>query len=300
MIPNFESIMLPLLEILKGGKERSIREVVDAVAKKFNLSEQEKDALQPSGRQPVLYNRVGWARLFLKRAGLLEDPQRGFVRITDAGEKVLSKKPKKIDIKYLDQFPDFKLFRSQRNEQKSSESVTTFASISMITPDEMILSGFNIIQEALGKDILDRLIIIHPSLFERTVLRLLSKMGYGQGQVTGRSGDGGIDGFVNQDQLGLTKVAFQAKRYRPENTIGAGTIRDFIGALDVKKVDKGVLITTSGFTKDAIDTASRCNKSLVLVDGQDLVKHMIEHELGVSTEKVYKIRRIDSDFFSEE
>lgn len=302
-IPDYQTIMLPLLKFSGDGQEHNAREAIDYICSEFKLTDQERQELLPSGLQPIIDNRVGWARTYLLKAGLIEAPRRGYVRITPKGIEVLNKKPNRIDIRFLEQFPEFIEFRKIKREQsaeKGKDLAETDKEVEKITPDELMENGFNSIQASLGQEILERIRRNPPAFFEKVVLKLLENMGYGKGEVTGRSGDGGIDGYIYQDKLGLDKILFQAKRFGEDTPVSASMLRDFIGTLATNEANKGVFITTSRFPKDAEHNISRSPKSIRLVDAPKLVKLMIDFNIGVSTEKVYQIKKIDSDFFSEE
>ena len=302
-IPDYQTIMLPLLKFLGDGREHNAREAIDYICSEFKLTDQEREELLPTGLQPIIDNRVGWARTYMLKAGLIEAPRRGHFKITPKGIEVLNKKPNRIDIKFLEQFPEFIEFRKIKREQsaeKGKDLAETDKAVEKVTPDELMENGFNSIQASLGHEILERIRQNPPSFFEKVVLKLLENMGYGKGEVTGRSGDGGIDGYIYQDKLGLDKILFQAKRFGEDTPVSASMLRDFIGTLATNEANKGVFITTSRFPKDAEHNISRSPKSIRLVDAPKLVKLMIDFNIGVSTEKVYEIKKIDSDFFSED
>lgn len=300
-IPDYQTVMLPVLKFLGDEEEHSFKDLVEHISNEFSLTEEEKQDLLPSGTQPIINNRVGWARTYMKKAGLLEDPQRGYVRITKRGLEVIKQNPPKIDIHFLAKFPEFIEFRSIKKEESyNKEENEEKEQVENKTPDELMENGFNSIQANLSQELLDRIRTNSPTFFENVVLKLLEAMGYGRGKVTGQSGDGGIDGFINQDKLGLDKIFFQAKRFGEGNPVSASMLRDFVGTLDMNGVNKGVFITTSKFPKDAVNTISKTHKSIVLIDGTTLVRHMVDFDIGVSTEKIYKIKRVDSDFFVEE
>ncbi len=301
-VPDFQSIMLPLLNKIRDGQEHSLGDVVAGLAADFNLSEEELNEPLPSGKQPKFRNRVGWSRTYLKKAGLLEYPGRATMKITQRGSGVLEESPALININFLKRFPEFKEFRelNKINSVSDDESVETEEVEEDKTPDEMVEIGYNLLRADLAQELLDKLRLNSPAFFEKVVLDILSLMGYGEGEVSGRSGDGGVDGFVNQDKLGLDKIVFQAKRYADGSTVGSGMIRDFIGSLDIHRVNKGVFITTSKFSSDALDVVQRSQKSVVLIDGKRLVNLMIDYGLGVSLNKKYEIKDVDSDYFSED
>ncbi|MCC7576749.1 MAG: restriction endonuclease [Methanomethylovorans sp.] len=306
-IPDFQSIMLPLLEYLNDEKEHSHRETIDHICSEFKLTEKEKQETLQNG-QSIIGNRISWAKVYMSKAGLIESTRRGFYRITQRGKTVLNEKPVKVNIRYLKQFPEFLEFQAIKYANIKKEQDTTNSKdftqmeteAESVTPDELMENGFNSIQASLGQELLTKLRSNTPSFFEKVVLDLLSNMGYGEGKVTGKTGDGGVDGLINQDRLGLDKIFFQAKRFGEDTPVSASMLRDFVGTLEVNGVSKGVFMTTSRFPKDAENVISRSHKSIVLVDGPKLVKLMIDFNIGVSTTKTYEIKRIDSDYFIEE
>lgn len=306
-IPDFQSIMLPLLRYLEDGQEHAYRETVDHICSELKLTDKEKQETLQSG-QPIIGNRVSWARIYMSKAGLIESIGKGFFKITQRGREVLNNNPKEINIRFLRQFPEFvefqtikgKIVKKEHEVEKSNGSAEIEREVEDITPDELMENGFNSIQASLSQELLTTLRSNSPSFFEKVVLKLLSNMGYGEGRVTGKSGDGGVDGFISQDKLGLDKIFFQAKRFGENIPVSASMLRDFIGTLEVNGVNKGVLMTTSRFQKDAIKVISGTHKSIILVDGPKLVQLMIDFNIGVSTVKTYEIKRIDSDFFIEE
>lgn len=296
-VPDFQSIMLPMLKLLRDGVPHNLSDIVNLLAQEFSLGEAELSELLPSGKQPKFRNRVGWARTYLKKAGLLEQPARGVMKITERGQEVLENNPERIGVAFLQQFPEFVEFRTINRD---NGEVETEEAEEGDTPDELIEKGYNLIRADLGQELLDNLRSNTPAFFEKVVLDLLSAMGYGEGEVLGRTGDGGVDGVISQDKLGLDRIVFQAKRYNEGNSVGAGMIRDFIGALDTKRVNKGVFITTSRFSSDAEQIIGQSQKSIVLIGGNKLVQLMIDYNLGVTPNKEYIIKDIDSDYFSEE
>ena len=301
-IPDFQTVMLPVLKVISDGAEHKVSEMIDAISDEYNLSEEERSMPLPSGQQPIIDNRVTWARTYLKKAGLVEDPRRGYCKITSKGLEILKRDPSRIDIKYLDQFPEFREFRNIKKDISDTLIGNTkdIFKPDFLTPDEYMDKGFDFIQENLSQDLLYRIRKNSPSFFENVVLQLLSAMGYGKGEVTGQSGDGGIDGIMTQDKLGLDTVYVQAKRFAEDNPVTAAQLRDFVGTLTLNGVSKGVFITTSKFPKDSEREVKRIHKNIVLIDGIKLAELMIEHNVGVSTEKTYNVKRIDSDFFPEE
>lgn len=301
-IPDYQTVMLPLLHFLKDGKEHSIGEVVEALVQEFKLSTEEREQLLGSGQQTIIRNRAGWARTYLKKAGLLESTRRGFFRITDRGRSVLASKPVRIDVKYLEQFPEFITFRELRHEPEN-ETVAPMIVSADATPEEALDGAYVRLRLNLESELLEQVKSASPSFFERLVVELLVRMGYGgtlrdAGQAVGKSGDGGIDGIIKEDRLGLDVIYVQAKRW--DSTVGRPEIQKFAGALQGHRARKGVFITTSSFSADALEFASRIDSKIVLIDGPVLAKYMIDHNVGVSLARSYEVKKIDSDYFSEE
>lgn len=299
-IPDYQSIMLPLLKFASDDKEHSLREAIDYLADEFKLTDEERKKLLPSGQQAIFNNRTGWARTYLKKAGLLKSPQRGYFCITDEGKNVLSQNPKRIDVKFLKQFPDFLEFhKPQKDDIKKPKIDLTTADI---TPEESLEVAFQKLQGGLASDILQTIQNCPPDFFERLVIDVLIKMGYGgsrkeAGEAMGRSGDGGIDGIIKEDKLGLDIIFIQAKRW--ENTVGIPEIQKFAGALQGQRARKGIFITTSNFSKEALDYVKNIDSKMILIDGQRLSELMIAHNVGVSTVSTYEVKKIDSDYFTE-
>ena len=300
-IPDFESIMVPLLEFLSDKKEHSKKEAVDALAKQFKLSDEELNQLQPSGRNPVFDNRVAWARAYLNKAGLLGAPRWGFWNITEKGLEVLKANYPKIDVSFLDQFPGFKEFRTgKKGEVKQDISFVEFDS--QKTPEELLESGYQKIRQSLAQDIQDQVKRCSPDFFEKLVIELLLKMGYGgsridAGEAIGKTGDEGIDGIIKEDRLGLDCIYIQAKRW--EGQVGRPEIQKFAGALQGKRAKKGIFISTSSFSQEALDFARNIENKIVLIDGGKLAQLMMDYNVGVSVNASYEIKKIDSDYFLE-
>lgn len=299
-IPDYQSLMLPLLRLLGDGKEHRLRDVVSALEQQFGLTKEERKALLPSGQQPIFHNRVGWARTYLKNAGLLEAPRRGWMRITDRGLEVLKQKPERIDVNFLMQFEEFRTFRSSRHRPPSASDA---ADIEGETPEELLANAYGIHKRSVLSELLELVKKASPEFFERLVVELLVKMGYGGSyqeavQAIGRSGDEGVDGVIKEDRLGLDVIYLQAKRW--EGPVGRPELQKFAGALQGLRARKGVFITTSSFTRDAIDYADRLDIKIVLIDGQRLAELMFEYGVGVTTASTYAVKKVDHDFFLEE
>lgn len=300
-IPAFQMIMLPFLKFAGDGKIHSISEVTDALSEEFRLTQPEIEELIPSG-VPRFANRVSWVKTHLKKAGLIDYPQRSRFVITLKGKSVLKENPTRIDLKFLSRFPEYKEFRAIRNVDgvEGQESETN----QDLSPEETIEKAYNEIRAGLADELLDYVIKSTPTFFEKLVVELLVAMGYGGNQenaarAVGRSGDEGIDGIIDEDKLGLDSVYVQAKRYQRDSKIGAHNIRDFVGALVGARANKGVFITTADFTKEAVDFISKVNSRVVLINGTRLANLMIDYGIGVSTRIKYEIKKMDTDYFSD-
>lgn len=306
-IPDYQTIMLPLLRFCGNAPgEISTRTAVDALAAEFKLTDAELRELLPSGTQPTFSNRVGWAATYMKKAGLLTPTRRGYYRVTDQGRRFLSTKPSRIDAKILRQFPEFVDFTKLKGTRKSQskDQVIENGLDSDSTPSEALDNAYQSLRSQLASDILDNLKNVDPSHFERVVVELIVKMGYGgsradAGKAIGRSGDEGIDGIIKEDKLGLDTIYIQAKR-RDSATVGRPDVQQFAGALQGQGAHKGIFITTSRFTHEAKDYAQRIGSKIVLIDGEQLAELMIDHDVGVATVSTYVLKRIDSDFFLED
>jgi restriction system protein len=301
-IPDYQSIMLPLLRFAGDAEEHSLREAIDALADEFNLSQEERKELLPSGRQDRFSNRVGWARTYMKKALLLEYTRRGYFRVTGRGQEVLSQDLLGIDNAYLRQFPEFVKFQSRRRSESVAKGDADAAATDQ-TPEEAVESAFQQLREDLAADLIEVVKSCSPDFFERLVIDLLLKMGYGgtrrdAGQAIGRSGDAGIDGIIKEDRLGLDTVYIQAKRW--EDSVSRPEIQKFAGALQGQRARKGIFITTSTYTSGAQEYVKYIDSKIVLIDGDMLAQLMIDHNIGVSPITAYELKRIDSDYFNEE
>jgi restriction system protein len=301
-VPDYQSIMLPLLKLAGDKQEHTIRGAIDHIAETFKLTESDKKEVLPSGQQYIIDNRVGWARTYLKKAGLLESTKRAYFKITDLGLEVLKKNPNEINVKFLEQFPLFIEFRNIKKEKDNHEEQPE-ESNSTQTPQELLEYGYQKIKRDLAQELLISVKQSSPQFFEKLVVELLLAMGYGgsrkdAGQAVGQSGDGGIDGIIKEDKLGLDVIYLQAKRW--ENVVGSKEIRNFVGSLVGQKANKGVFITTSGFTKDSLEYVKTITHKVILIDGEMLTQLMIENNIGVSKIISYDIKKIDSDYFIED
>lgn len=302
-IPTYEECMLPLMKIAEDGKEHLFREATDALINQFNLTEKEKQELLPSGSAFVINNRIGWARTYLTKAGLLLTTKRGYFRISEEGKKLLQKEPAFINTKMLKEYDAFNEFQTTKEPDNSENNKTEHNIQQSITPHELLESGYLSIKNELADELLSTIKNISPSKFEKLVIDLLVKMGYGgsikeAATVVGKSGDEGIDGIIKEDKLGLDVIYIQAKKW-DSGTIGRPEIQKFAGALLGKKAKKGIFITTSTFTNEAKKYVTDIDAKIILLDGKQLTELMIENNLGVSTQDVYTIKRIDSDYFEE-
>jgi restriction system protein len=309
VIPNYQQFMRPFLEIAEAanGSEVKLRDAINQLADKFGLSDEERNETLPSGRQSVLDNRIGWARTYLTKAGLLKATKRAHFVITERGTKALQDNNAVINNDYLKQFDEFVAFKEQRNESSETQSVNTqettnTSTTSEITPDEALLNAYKTINDALALELISRTREVTPAFFENLLIELLLAMGYGgtgegAAHALGKSGDNGIDGVIDQDPLGVDQIYIQAKRYAEGNNIGAGDIRNFFGALNLKKAQKGIFITTSDFTPSAIQTAKDLGMRIVLINGKELAKLMLRYNIGSRDEQVLHLKKIDEEFF---
>ena len=302
-IPDFQSCFAPVLRIIEDGKEWAMKDVTDRVADYFQLSEEERDAMLPSGNSRVIVNRVGWARTYLKEAGLVEATRRGFIRISGSGKKVLAECPEHIDMKFLERFPSFIAFRERKRKPANTDSSSSVIADTSKTPDDSIVDAYQELRDALSDELLQQVLEMSDKFFEKLVVDLLVAMGYGgsvedAGQSVGRSGDGGIDGVIKEDRLGLDVIVIQAKRWT-KSTVGRPEIQSFAGSMEAYRANKGVFITTSTFSQPAIDYVKSIQRKIVLIDGSSLANFMIDHGIGVSPYRTFELKRIDSDYFQE-
>jgi restriction system protein len=305
-VPDFQTLMLPVLRRFEDGAEHGLREATDAIAREFQLTAADIAEALPSGRQTRFRNRLAWAHNYLKQSGLLESPRRGVYRMTERGREVLAAPPPRIDIPYLERFPEFLEFRSRSGEEAAvpgEAQPATTEQASELTPDEQIRAGYARMRASLAAQLLERVKQAPPAFFENLVVEVLVAMGYGgshedAAKVVGRSGDGGIDGIIKQDRLGLEYIYVQAKRW--EATVGRPTIQQFAGALQGQRARKGVVITTSEFSRDAIEYAGSLQTTIVLISGAQLAQLMIDYGVGVSEGETLKLKKLDEDCFGEE
>ena len=309
MIPDYQTLMRPVLLCASAG-ETKISDAVERLAETLGLTADERAQLLPSGKQTMFANRVHWAKTYLVKAGLAEGTRRGYYRITPRGQAALADAKATINNAYLDQFKEFQDFKAKVNEGDGATMATSTAQASAPfstpaeteTPDEALRKAHSAITGALAADLLDRVRKATPAFFEKLIVELLLAMGYGgtseeAGRALGQSGDDGVDGVIDQDPLGVDQIFVQAKRYAEGNNIGAGAIRDFYGALSLKKASKGIFVTTSAFSQPAIDTARGLGSRIVLIDGLQLSRLMIRYNVGCRDEDVLHLKKVDEDFF---
>jgi restriction system protein len=309
-VPGFQDMMLPFLKLASDGQEHSLSEAIETLAQQFQLSDAEQHELLPSGKQSRFVNRVGWAATYLRKTKLLDGTGKGRFRITDRGLSELRAARQRIDLRYLEKFPELADFRKRgQQDQADNGDVTSGETLAVVeatnqTPREVLEASYQILRRELARDLLEQIKKRPPIFFERLVVDLLVGMGYGgsrkeAGERVGRSGDGGIDGIIKEDKLGLDYVYIQAKRW-DQTTVGRPTVQAFAGSLDEQKARKGVMITTSQFSQDARTFVSRIEKKIVLIDGEQLAQLLIDYNVGVAEEQTYTVKKVDLDYFEEE
>lgn len=299
-IPDFQTVILPVLRVSDMG-EIKIAEAVDRIANEFALTVQEREELLPSGRMAKIANRVQWSVTYLVKSGLVARPRRGYFTITPMGKTVLSNPPERIDIAFLSQFDGFDEFRARANQDHPT-NVEPTKDLSAGTPEELVEAAFEDLNAALREELLERILMMHPTAFEKLIVDLMLGMGYGaneSGERLGRTSDGGIDGIINEDVLGLDIIHLQAKRYATGNTIGVEKIREFAGALDERGATKGVFVTTSHFAPTAIQYAQRSPKRLILIDGEELTRLLVRYGVAVRGYRMLELKKVDTDYFDE-
>ena len=299
-IPDYQSLMLPVLRLVGDRQEHSLAEMRQRIADDLNLSEAELAERLASDSQTVFANRVAWAVQYLKSAGAIRAVRRGVYGITDRGLSLLKTQPSEITVKTLRQFPEFIEFEGKGSESEQTAEPTAPHDETKATPEESLENSYQVLRDALVHELLETIKNGTPAAFERIVVDLLVAMGYGgsvedAGKVVGKSGDGGIDGIIKQDKLGLDAIYVQAKRWK--DVVGSPEIMKFSGSLTKRHANRGVFITTSTFTKDALEFVEAMPQKIVLVDGKQLASLMIEHDVGVSPTKAYTLKRLDQDYF---
>jgi restriction system protein len=308
-VPSYDTFMLPLLRLLADGQEHDIRELRDKLAAEFNLTDEDRAARVSNGRQRAFDNRVGWAKTYLDKAGLITSPRRAWCRIAEAGQGVLAQKPERISKDFLLQFESFRAFavrpvaEDSVDEEAPPSQAEPGTQGATVTPEEALERAYGEIRRKVEADLLDAVAKASPSFFEKLVVELLVKMGYGgtledAGKALGRSHDGGLDGIIKEDHLGLDAIYVQAKRW--QNNVGRPDVQAFAGSLEGERARKGVFITTSGFSSEARDYVKKIEKKIVLIDGRQLTGLMVDFGIGVNTISTYEIARVDGDYFTEE
>ncbi len=303
MIPDYQSLMRPVLECARN-KPRKISDVVEEISDRLELTEEERQKMLPSGKQTTIANRVHWARSYMKQAGLVRNIKRGWYELTDRGRTVVDDQFITLDSKYLEQFDEFQEFKSRGKETGDETAEQENTETPANTPDENLQAAHRKLEAALAANLLDYVRSASPMFFENLIVDLLIAMGYGgtsedAGRALGQSGDNGVDGVIDQDPLGVDQIYLQAKRYGPANSVGPGDIRDFYGALSIKKATKGIFVTTSHFTGAAEQTAKDLGSRIVLIDGPQLAKLMIKYNIGCRDKDVLHIKQIDEGYFDE-
>lgn len=302
-IPDFQTLMLPVLKAVSDHQQHAMKDIVEQLAIEFALTEDEKSELLPSGTARTFNNRIAWAASHIKKALLISRPKRGYIEVTARGLDVLKSNLPSINMKFLEQFPEYMEFRNSGSDNVSEASSTITEVSQKNTPEELLANTVRDLDAALAYDLIEAIKSSSPSFFERLVVKLLLAMGYGgsrveAGRAIGQSGDGGIDGIIDEDKLGLDSIYIQAKRW--EGSVGRPEIQKFVGALQGHRAHKGVFITTSEFTKDAQEYVKNINNKVVLINGFTLARLMIENNVGVSTVSTYEVKKIDTDYFVDE
>lgn len=308
-IPNYEQAMVPVLRVLAESSPRARRDIAAAVADIFNLTDTERQQLLPSGKFPVILSRVGWALSYMKQAHVVETVKRGVYQLTDRGKQVLADQPGGIDAEYLERFPEFREFQTRTRDStvaaaptpgEASPTISTSSPVQ--SPEEALETAYSRLRATLQAELLDAVKAGTPSFFEDLVVDLLVRMGYGgsrpeAARAVGKTGDGGIDGVIDEDRLGLDVIYVQAKRW--ENTVGRPDIQKFAGALQGQRAKKGIFITTSSFSRDAEEYAQRIDSRIVLIDGIRLAALMFDFDVGVTARSAYTVKQLDGDYFED-
>jgi restriction system protein len=302
-IPDYQTLMTPIMRFIDDGNEHSLRETINEMAENFSLTVEERKELLPSGKQTVIANRVAWAVTYLRKTKLLENTKRGVFKITARGKKALADHPDRIDNRVLIQFEEFVEFQTRSNKVAPIKDTEKSKEPNEKNPEEALEAAHQELQDGLAVELLDTIKQCSPEFFEQLVVDVLIRMGYGgsrkeAGQAIGKSGDGGIDGIIKEDKLGLDIIFLQAKRW--DSTVGRPDIQKFAGALQGQRARKGIFITTSNYSKEALEFVKHIDNKIILIDGQQLAEIMITYNVGVSTEATYEIKKIDSDYFIDE
>ena len=304
-LPHYEKLILPLLTLSADGQTHKFDDAVSTLATTFEVSNDELRLLLPSGRYPVFRSRVGWAKTYLTKALLIEPTARGVFRITARGQLVLAENPTEINVAFLLQFPEFAAFRQKAGTEKKAQAPEEIAVSEEKTPDELLEYAHLELQKTLAQDLLQQIKACTPQFFETLVVDVLVAMGYGgsvkdAAQVVGKSGDGGIDGIIKEDRLGLDVIYVQAKRWDERSTVSRPEIQKFVGALHGHHANKGVFITTGRFAEPAKDYVQGLTAKVILIDGEQLARYMIDYDVGVTLRASYKVKKLDLDYFLEE
>lgn len=304
-IPDYQTLMLPVLQVAAEGETR-VPKAADKIADQLGLSDEEREELLPSGKQALLHNRIHWAKFYMSKAGLIDIPSRGVFVASDAGRALLAKHPQRIDVDLLKTYPAFIEFydKSNSNDGESQDTAQLQSAASDATPEEQIDAASAVLTKALKADLLARVHEQTPTFFEHLIVELLVAMGYGGSHESaarrlGKSGDGGIDGIVDEDRLGLDRIYVQAKRYDPEQTIGRPAIQGFVGSLVGFGATKGVFVATCSFSKQAREYVENLQQRVILIDGDRLAELMIEFDIGVRVSRAIQVKRLDEDFFAD-
>jgi len=302
-VPDYETLMLPLLRALADGVEHPVGALRNTIASELNLTDQDRAELLPSGKQSVFDNRMGWAKTYLDKAGLVSSVRRGVYRITDQGRAALAEKPESLSKKYLERFESFRAFANSSDVEDAVAAPEPVGAIPLQTPEEALDRAYKEIRRKVEADLLDAVGKASAAFFEKLVVDLLVKMGYGgtvedAGRALGRSHDGGLDGIIKEDHLGLDAIYVQAKRWQA--TVGRPDVQAFAGSLEGERARKGVFITTSGYSNEAREYVKKIDKKIVLIDGRQLATLMADFGIGVNTVNTYEIARVDGDYFTEE
>ncbi len=302
-VPDFQTIMLPLLKFASDGQEHSIQDAHNHLVQHFNLTSDEVGDLLPSGQQSTFYNRVGWARTYLKKSGLLNTTRRAYFQITERGRQVIAEKPNRVDMVYLRRFPEYQAFKTASHKLDEESILVTSTEVDQRTPEEALEAAYQEIRSNLAQELLAQVQNGSSEFFEKLVVELLVAMGYGgsrrdAARAVGQAGDEGIDGIIDEDRLGLDTIYIQAKKWH--DTVTRPEIQKFVGALQGKRARKGIFITTSSFSQGAHEYVSMIDTKVVLIDGKRLTGYMIDYNVGVSTVSRYELKRIDSDYFNGE
>ena len=303
-IPDYQTLMLPVLAIAAEGETRVPLDA-EKIADRLGLTEDEREEMLPSGKQRLLHNRVHWAKFYMSKAGLIDSPKRGVFVISPAGRQMLTSNPSRIDVETLKRIPAFAEFYSTSTTSTDNAIPVATPSTSDATPEEQIDAAHAVLTAALKADLLQRILDQSPFFFERLIVDLLVAMGYGgshedAARQLGKSGDGGIDGVIDEDRLGLDRIYVQAKRYAVGSSVGRPEVQGFVGSLVGRGASKGVFVTTSAFSKQAIDYARGLQQRVILIDGPQFTELMIEFGVGVRTSRAIEVKRVDEDFFADE